>query len=111
MKCFNRNGLSFVEAIVATLVLALIMAAFYGLHIMARDTLSVAHHKAIAMFWAHAAIETQRAVLPGDAVDPSQTQFLSGTKAGQRAVNTEVLEALSNDGALQRVYVRVDWTE
>jgi len=118
MKHLNRKGLSFVEAVVSTLVLTLIMAAFFGLHIFARDTLALAHHKIIAMYWAQAQIDARRADIFGHVpaaafIDPSDTTCLGvtnpigkgGTRVGANVVN------FSGDPVLQQVAVQIVWTE
>ena len=113
----NRKGLSFVEAVVSTLVLTLIMAAFFGLHIFARDTLALAHHKIIAMYWAQARIDAERADLFGHVTagfdDPSDLTFLGVAdplgKGGERRV--EPSSVFNANGALRQVAVQIIWNE
>ena len=108
----NRKGLSFVEVVVSTLVLVLIMAAFFGLAILAKNTITLAHHKIIAMYWAQARIEAQRAdIMPPRVAydDPSEMRFLQTEKSAVRDENTTA--NFNADALLRQVAIQVRWTE
>ncbi|MCP4648989.1 MAG: hypothetical protein GY853_02750 [PVC group bacterium] len=53
----NCKGLSFVEVIVSTLILASVLAAFFLVYSNASNMLSLAYHRAAALYWAQAEVE------------------------------------------------------
>ena len=124
MGSLNRKGVSFVEVVVATLVLSLIMVAFIFVRRLAQDTLAVAHHKLVAGYWAQARVEAARAdIVTNDHwgaqgwdrtlfTDPSDNNanIVDATKNGTLANEVDTY-SIGGRTVYQQTAVLITWTE
>jgi hypothetical protein len=107
-KRLNHKGLSFVEVIMATMVLSIILAGLFAVYRSAGDMTSLALHKLVALSWAHSAFEREKSgfTLLGWAInDPQVTNILIDEKIGTIAT------AWTNYPGMRKFTATVRWTE
>lgn len=77
-KCLNRKGLSMVEVVIASVIVAVLLAGLYAVFINAKNLTVLSLHKMEAMVWAQSLLEIEASGLgTGNCPDPSDGNSLS----------------------------------
>ncbi len=97
-KFLNSKGFSLVEVVIATLIVVLVLLAFYGVYINAKNTLLLAAHKVTALYWAQDEIERLRNQVRGspdgsDTYQDEQSEWPFGDNTGGGGYPTSALPA------------------
>ncbi|MFH2137829.1 MAG: hypothetical protein ABII88_04920 [Candidatus Omnitrophota bacterium] len=66
-KLLNCKGLSFVEVVMATLILTAVLAGLFRIYSNANNMLKFAYHKAVSLTWAQGELERLRVHVVGGA--------------------------------------------
>jgi len=105
----NNKGLSFVEVMMATMVLAILMASLFVVYQTAANMSYLALHKLAAVCWAQSALERTKSDHTTAGVtftDPQGTNIIRNGKGG-----TITGPTTTNLPGLRQLSVTIGWTE
>ncbi len=110
VKLLNNKGLTLVEVIVSSLIIAVVLAGIYASFINAKNMVALAYHQAAALAWAESGIEENNNGIAAAGMSvtyPESGANLSTVKSGaQLNVNTQAYGR-----GIDRLTSVVTWTE